>query len=176
MIHTFGDVWGYSVFFRRIKSNGKQKNELLKPKPNGLTREDFKKHCKCKKKFRYKEKWTSHEIYLFCDDVKKTLTTGKEHDRMYDGLLFALSCHGQDANIIDSENKLYPLQSLFEHFQSEQMTYFVDEPKLFFLDVCRPTLQHGVNNYGLKLNSRGGRTRKFWKNLFKFTRLCCDGR
>ena len=160
MIHTFHDVWGYSVFFQCNDKNGATKNELLDPILNGLNPQQFKKQCKCQKKFRYKDKWTWEEIEKFCDDVKELLKNGQE-EGFYDSLMFIVSCHGEDEPgfIIDSRGEEYPLSSLFCQFQNKEIPYLTNKPKLFFLDLCRGSSVHpAAAPNSMSGNSRSSKT------------------
>ena len=153
MIHTFHDVWGYSVFFQcNEKNSGSTKDKLLDPILNGLNRQQFKKQCKCQKKFDFKDTWTWEEIDTLCENGKELLRNAPT-DGCYDSLIFIVSCHGEEECIIDSKGEVYQLLSLFSHFQNKNIPYLTDKPKIFFLDLCRGSSVHPAAPNSISGNS-----------------------
>ena len=140
MIHTFHDIWGYSVLFLCTAKNGTSRQKLLKPIRNGLSTSQFGKQCACRKRFAFKDKWDWDEIDSFSENIKEHL---ENKYGFYDSLMFVVGGHGEDDEcIIDSRGEVYQLLSLFAHFQSKHIPFLTDKPKIFFVDVDRGALRH----------------------------------
>ena len=142
VIDAFVDKWKYKVFYQLkndicVYSNNKQEVEL---------------------KNDYKLKWNCDEIDVFVEKARQQLVNNK-----HDGLLFAISSHGDTGKIIvDSNGEEYELESLFSMFSEQarmllesyketkqQSNRFFTIPKIFLIDSCRGTPQAKATDISL---------------------------
>ena len=136
LIDTFVKIWKFSAFYQL--SNGK--TVYL----NDINELEDKKN--------YKIKWNFDEIKLFVKQATKLIMENK-----HDGLVFAISGHGNKGNVIyDSFCKSHKMNEIFrilspqyemepessqQQTQNDESMYLSRIPKIFFLDVCRGSKQ-----------------------------------
>lgn len=148
MIHIFHDVWGYTIFYKNSKKNSKT-NTIIK---HASKTNAHLKTCKCKQRRYYKKEWTDEEVIQFCNDAQQEITnptksrkqnnTTKSNKSEYDALIFIISSHGEDDNIIlDSNCEEISLLEIYGTFSSENCPTLADKPKLFFVDACRGSVK-----------------------------------
>ena len=132
MIHTFHDIWGYSIFYKRSNPNA---NKLIKN-----TEKLSEEQCKCKQRRYYKQEWNYDEIEQFCNDVQSQIND--KTDPFYDALIFIISSHGEtDDVILDSNCEEVSLFSIYDYFSTKNCSRLGDKPKLFWVDACRGSLR-----------------------------------
>ena len=170
MVHTFHDVWGYSIIYKTSLEN---ENKLIKPesKPFKLSNDNNNNNnsnnnkvnsninkninakiknqsCKCQQKRYYKLEWTCEEIDEYCqhisNEIEKGITNRKGNKKIkdYDGLIFIISCHGEsDGVILDSKCEEVSLLNIYGFFQSKECPKIADKPKIFMIDACRGSMR-----------------------------------
>ena len=89
------------------------------------------------KNTKYKLYWTTKDIWTNLSEARDQMKQNKN-----DSLICIISSHGkinsrnQDC-IIDSENKLIQLETIYNYFKGTAEYYLQGKTKLFFIDCCR---------------------------------------
>ena len=161
LIETFVKKYNYKVLYALSKNKNKNKNNKIKKNIlKNIIHDDFDYVYTNNVEMisninNFKLKWTHEEISSLASKARKHIVQNK-----HDGMLFALSCHGDENKIIyvsTAKDQQYNLDNLYNVFKSTTPAVLYHEkqgeskhlskiPKIFIVDSCRGTLKENVSN------------------------------
>ena len=106
----------------------------------------------------YNERDRVNENDLIKLMIKTRQELNKESNKnKFDGLFIILSCHGDDENIILSDNKKKSRYKIMEWFNGDNIPFMSNKPKIIIMDACRGNndIHWGVQNNNNKQVMKG---------------------
>eukprot|EP01084_Bolivina_argentea_P275966 470737_1 len=92
------------------------------------------------------------ELMRKCRDV----LSKKENKDKYDALFVIMSCHGNNAHVILSDNKKVERYKIMEWYNGDNVPFMSNKPKIIILDACRghKDMHWGVANNNKKKQNK----------------------